>query len=61
MLSHGFAGGDGGMSEHIQASPIEVPSICVLDEGQIGDSPSIKADHRVVIGTIGTEEANVEG
>ena len=61
MFSHCFAGGDGGMSEHTQASPIEVPSIWILDEGQIGDSPSINADHRVVMGTIGTEEAKVDG
>lgn len=61
MLSHGFAGGDWGISEQTQASPIEVPSSCVLESGQIDDSPSIKTDHNVVMGMIGTEEAKVEG
>lgn len=61
MFSHGLPGGDGGIAEQAHASPIEVPSICGLESGQIDDKPSTKADHSVVMGTIGTEEARVEG
>lgn len=61
MLSHVCAGGDFGRSEHSQASPIDTPSIWLRDAGQMEDSPSMRTVHRVVIGTIGTEEARVDG
>lgn len=61
MFSQGCPGGDWGRSEHGHASPIEALSIWVLEAGQIEDSPSIRTDHKVVIGTIGTEEASVDG
>jgi len=56
MFSQGCVGWEG-MIEHRQASPIEMPSICVRVDGQIGDRPSIKTDHSVGRGMIGTEEA----
>lgn len=61
MFSHGCAGGEGGKVEHGQASPIERPSTWVRDGGQMGVSPSIRTVHKVVIGTMGTDEANVDG
>lgn len=61
MDSHGCAGGDCGMSEQGQASPMERPSICVREGGQIEDRPSIRTVQSVVMGTIGTEDARVEG
>ena len=61
MLSHCCAGGDLGRSVHFQASPIGTPSIWVRERGQIGENPSISTDHSVVIGTIGTDEASVDG
>ena len=60
MFSQGCVGWEG-MTEHRQASPIETPSICVRVDGQMGDRPSIKTDHSVEMGIIGTEEAWVEG
>lgn len=61
MLSHSCAEGDLGKSEQTQASPSDVPSICVLEGGQIEDNPSDRTDHSVVIGTMGTDEASVAG
>lgn len=61
MLSHSGAGGDLGRFEHFHASPMGIPSTCVLEGGQIGENPSISTDHKVVIGTIGTDEASVDG
>jgi hypothetical protein len=61
MLSHAGAGGDIGSIEHCQASPMATPSICVREGGQIEEKPSISTVHSVVIGTIGTEEASVDG
>lgn len=59
MASHGAAGGDGGRTEHTQASPIAIPSTCVRDGGQIEAKPSMSTDQSVVTGMIGTEEARV--
>lgn len=61
MLSHAGAGGDCGRSEDCQASPMATPSICVRDGGQMEEKPSIRTDQSVVIGTIGTDEASVDG
>lgn len=61
MLSHAGAGGDCGRLEDGQASPMATPSICVRDGGQMEANPSMRTDHSVVIGTIGTEEASVDG
>lgn len=61
MDSHGCAGGERGRSEHGHASPMLSPSIFVREGGQIEAKPSIKIDHSVVIGTMGTDEANVDG
>lgn len=61
MLSQGCAGGDCGRSEHGQASPTDTPSICVREAGQIDARPSISTDQSMGRGTIGTDEASVEG
>jgi hypothetical protein len=61
MPSQGLAGGCCGKLEHLHASPIETPSICVRDGGQIAASPSISTDHNVGIDTIGTDDASVVG
>lgn len=61
MVSHGWPGGDDGKAAHCQASPIGAPSILVLDAGQMDDKPSMRTDHKVVMGTMGTDDANVEG
>lgn len=61
MLSQALAGGDGGREEHGQASPIETPSTCVREGGQIAERPSIRTDQRVGIDTMGTEDARVDG
>lgn len=61
MFSHGWPGGDDGKSEHGQASPIAAPSILVLDAGQMDDKPSMRTDHKVVMGTMGTDDASVDG
>jgi hypothetical protein len=61
MLSQGCAGGDWGMLEQTQASPIETPSTWVLEGGQIDANPSMRTVHNVVMGTMGTDEASVDG
>lgn len=40
---------------------MDTPSICVRDRGQMGEKPSMSTVHKVVIGTMGTEEASVDG
>jgi hypothetical protein len=49
------------MVESGHASPREVESICVREEGQIEARPSTKTCQRVGSGTIGTEDACVVG
>lgn len=61
MVSQELAGGEEGKEEHRQASPMDIPSICVLDGGQMGDSPSIRTDQRVGMEIMGTDEASVDG
>lgn len=61
MFSQGDAGGECGMALHGQASPTDTPSICVLEDGQIDDRPSISTDQSVGKGTIGTDDARVDG
>lgn len=47
--------------ERGQASPSETPESCVLEGGQMGARPSMRMCHSVGRGTIGTEEACVDG
>ena len=54
-------GGELGMELHGQASPSEVLAMVVRVEGQMGERPSTRRSQRVGKGTIGTEEARVEG
>lgn len=61
MLSQGCAGGELGMVEQTQASPIDTPSTWVLEGGQIEANPSMSTVHNVVIGTMGTDDASVDG
>ena len=61
IVSQGWAGGDCGIDRQGQASPIEVFAITVRVEGQIGARPFTKTSQRVGRGTIGTEEARVDG
>lgn len=61
MLSHSLEGGDWGMAEHGQASPIDIPSNWVREDGQIDERPSISTVHKVDRGMMGTDEAMVEG
>ena len=61
IFSHGSIGGEEGIEEHGQASPREIPTICVRESGQIEDRPSITTDHRVGMVMIGTELARVDG
>lgn len=56
MFSQGLVGCEG-MAEQGQASPREMPSICVRVEGQIGDKPSMMTDQRVGTGMMGTDAA----
>lgn len=49
------------MTERGHASPIDTPSICVRDDGQIGARDSIKKFQNVGKRTIGTEDACVLG
>ena len=44
-----------------QASPRDVLSMLVREEGQMGARPSIRTDQRVGRGTMGIEEARVLG
>lgn len=44
-----------------QASPREVLSRTVREAGQTGARPSMRTDQRVGRGTIGTDDACVEG
>ena len=63
MHSHG-AGWDevaAGMVLNLQASPMGWPSMTVREAGQIGARPSMSTFQRVVRGTMGTEEAWVDG
>jgi hypothetical protein len=60
MFSQGCVGCEG-MTEHGHASPIEMPSICVLVDGQIGDKLSMSTFHRVGSGIMGTDDACVDG
>ena len=57
MFSQGWAGGDWGIEEHGQASPIDTPSICVREAGQIVERPLMSTAQRVGIVMIGTEDA----
>lgn len=43
------------------ASPREVPSIVVRDEGHIGANPSMRTDQRTGRGIMGMDEATVRG
>jgi len=43
------------------ASPREVPSIDVRDEGHIGARPSMSTDQRIGRGMMGMDEATVRG
>lgn len=61
MLSHGAAGGDCGIVEHGQASPIDIPSTWVRVDGQMLDKPSISTDQSVGRAIIGTWDALVDG
>lgn len=61
MDSHNSAGGDWGREEHGQASPMETPSTCVRDEGQMLPNPSMRTLHNVGMVTIGTDDARVVG
>lgn len=61
MDSQGCAGGEGGIALQGHASPIDTPSICVREGGQIGERPSMRTFQRVGIKIIGTDETWVEG
>lgn len=50
-----------GMDEQGQASPREMPLMAVLDCGQIGAKPDMSKFQSVGRGTIGIDEACVEG
>ena len=60
MLSQGWFGCEG-IREYGQASPMRVPSICVLPDGQIGESVSTRTVHNVGTGIRGTDCALVDG
>ena len=49
------------MEEQGQASPSETPSICVLDEGQTLERPSMRTVQRVGTVITGTDAACVVG
>ena len=49
------------MELQCQASPSGWPAMEVRDAGQIGARPFIKTFHNVGRGTMGTEDARVEG
>ena len=61
MFSHACAGGDAGIDEHGQASPMDTPSTCVREFGQILASPLIRTVHSVGMVMMGTDEAWVDG
>lgn len=49
------------MEEQGQASPMETPTICVLDEGQILERPLMRTVQRVGTVMTGTDAACVVG
>ena len=61
MLSHGWLWGVCGIVLHGHASPRETPPIETRVDGQMGLNPSIRTSHNVGNGTIGIDEANVDG
>ena len=61
IVSHGRPGGDWGMAEQGHASPSETPSICVRDEGQTLERPSMRTVQRVGTVMTGTDAACVVG
>lgn len=61
IVSHDWVVGSLGRVERGQASPREVLSRTVRDEGQTGARPSMRTDQRVGRRTIGTDEACVDG
>lgn len=50
-----------GMEEQGQASPREVPLIAVREGGQMGANPVMRTFQRVGSGTIGIDDACVDG
>lgn len=61
MFSQGNDGGEGGMDEQGQASPMDTPSIWVRDDGQTLDKPLLRTVQRVGTVMTGTEAAWVVG
>ena len=61
IVSQGRPGGDCGMEEQGQASPIEIPSICVRVEGQTAERPLMRTVQRVGMVMTGTDAACVVG
>lgn len=50
-----------GMTEQGHASPREMPLMAVRDGGQMGAKPDMSTFHRVGKGTIGIDDACVDG
>lgn len=60
-LDGDVAGAGCGMEEQGQASPSEIPLMAVRDWGQMGANPDMRTFQSVGSGTIGIDEACVDG
>lgn len=61
MFSQGSEGGEGGMDEQGQASPIDIPSTWVRDAGHTLDKPLMRSVQSVGTVMTGTDAAWVVG